>query len=311
IQYLFEKNGIEIPEDASFRLTVDSSYTIHVTGLEDKKLAKSIEQALNSGDNGKNLYDLLKITSPDKHVLHEDNYNYLQVTARNTEALSIGYSCGRLEAVDTSRELSEDSLAEAENQVGLSYFQFCPEPYLNSKLLGWVGPDVPPYEAARLESQFRLGCPRLSAQIHAGLFPPMSLEEIAKNSDIDPKGEIARNTYLDVISQYQTSARETVADYYAAAHRENSSYALPDAIRHIEEKYRVMESAIFRFDLPPAQREMYYRQEMALLLGNPLTLYDPYALASTGGILTSEELRSRAVQAVRDKLAALRAQKEQ
>ena len=46
IQYIFKQEGIEIPEGASFRLTVDPDYTIHVSGLEDEKLAESIAQAL-------------------------------------------------------------------------------------------------------------------------------------------------------------------------------------------------------------------------------------------------------------------------
>ena len=87
IQYIFKQEGIEIPEGASFRLTVDPDYTIHVSGLEDEKLAESIAQALNSGDNGENLHQHLKITSPDG------------------ESLGVNYSNGHLEALDAQQEL--------------------------------------------------------------------------------------------------------------------------------------------------------------------------------------------------------------
>ena len=64
IQDLLAENGIELPTGAAFRLTVDQDYTIHVTGLEDEEQATAIEQALNRGDNGKNLYNHLKLTIP-------------------------------------------------------------------------------------------------------------------------------------------------------------------------------------------------------------------------------------------------------
>ena len=50
---------------------------------------------------------------------------------------------------------------------------------------------------------------------------------------------------------------------------------------------------------------MYYRQERALLMGSRVTLLDPYALASAGGVLNAEECHNKAMQAVREKLDAL------
>ena len=47
---------------------------------------------------------------------------------------------------------------------------------------------------------------------------------------------------------------------------------------------------------------MYYRQEMALLTGSLLTMRDPYALASTGGVLSAEEMHDLAMKAVLEKL---------
>lgn len=57
IKELFEKNGITIPKDTSFRFTVDPyDFYIRAEGLADKALTEQIEKALNQGDNGMNLY---------------------------------------------------------------------------------------------------------------------------------------------------------------------------------------------------------------------------------------------------------------
>lgn len=72
-------------------------------------------------------------------------------------------------------------------------------------------------------------------------------------------------------------------------------------MQHIRDKYQNQDSAVFRFDLPPAQRTMFFHQELALLTGSP----DPYALASTGGTLTAEAMHDKAMQAVLEKLDAL------
>lgn len=100
IQDLLAENGIELPADASFRLTVDQDYTIHVTGLEDEEQAAAIEQALNRGDNGKNLYNHLKLTTP------------------SGENLGVDYANGHLAAVDTQQELDDKTLDEVKRQAG-------------------------------------------------------------------------------------------------------------------------------------------------------------------------------------------------
>ena len=288
IQYIFEKEGIEVPKDVSFRLTVDSNYTIHVTGLEDKELAASMEQALNIGKNGENLYNHLKTTAPD------------------STNLGVNYVNGHLEALDISQELGEDALAEVTKQTGpiCSHYSeaYNPlqEPFLCTRttILGREGkPEVTPEEWVRMESDARLAGPAFVAQLRAGEFYTPTLKVTTELKD----------TYSGVedINQHEMDTQKTIEDYYAAAHRENSSYPFDEAIQHIKDKYKNMESSIFRFDLPPAQRDMYYRQEMALLTGSPLTMRDPYALASAGGVLTPEDLRDLAMKAVLDRLDAL------
>ncbi len=68
INQIFKENGIEVPEGVALNFTVDPyDYAIHVTfnaketGEEvdflTPEMEKKIEEALNKGDNGKNLYD--------------------------------------------------------------------------------------------------------------------------------------------------------------------------------------------------------------------------------------------------------------
>ena len=65
---------------------------------------------------------------------------------------------------------------------------------------------------------------------------------------------------------------------------------------------------LFRSDLPKEQRDMYYRQERALLTGARVTLFDPYALAAMGGIQTAQDSHQFAMQEVQQKMDDLRKQ---
>ncbi len=288
IQYIFKQEGIEIPEGASFRLMVDPDYTIHVSGLEDEKLAESIAQALNSGDNGENLHQHLKITSPDG------------------ESLGVNYSNGHLEALDAQQELGKEALAEVRKQVGSICFHYSSAYNPHQGPLGVMAlPGTPERTPAERESSYaavRLGAPEMLARERAGEFYQSSLQLNAQYRDIDRVDTVARNLYSDFYLQHTMNTQKTIEDYYAAAHRENSSYPFEEGVQHIKDKYQNPESSLFRFDLPPAQRDMYYRQEMALLTGSLLTMRDPYALASTGGVLSAEEMHDLAMKAVLEKL---------
>ena len=79
-------------------------------------------------------------------------------------------------------------------------------------------------------------------------------------------------------------------------------------MEHIAEKYLRPDSDIFRADLTEAERDMAYRQERALLTGARLTLFDPYALASIGGVQTAQTSHQLAMQAVLEKMNELRNQ---
>ena len=60
INQLFKDNNISIPNDVSFKFSINPyDFTIAVLGLEDKELTGRIEKLLNVGDNGKYFYDHL------------------------------------------------------------------------------------------------------------------------------------------------------------------------------------------------------------------------------------------------------------
>jgi len=290
---LLAESGIEIPADTSFRLTVDQGYTIHVTGLEDEEQATAIEQAFNRGDNGKNLYNHLKLTAPDG------------------ENLGVNYENGHLSAVDTQQALDDNTLREIKKQAGPVWARYSGtynphQEAMNKRILS-LDPDSPlnnQENKDRMSAAVRVGAPEIIAEFRARQ-QDMSLV-INQNRDIDPDGSIALKTYMRAYAQPAVNARKTIADYYAEAHAENSSYPFLEGLEHIAEKYKRPDSGIFRSDLTEAQRDMAYRQERALLTGARLTLFDPYALASIGGIQTAQTSHQNAIQAVLEKMNELR-----
>ncbi len=295
IRDLLTENGIELPADTSFRLTVGRDYTIHATGLEDKEQAAAIEQALNRGDNGKNLY------------------NHLRLTAPNGENLGIDYANGHLAPVDMQQELDDKTLDEVKRQAGPAWARYSStynphQEAMNEKILS-LDPDSPlntRENKDRMSAAVRVGAPEVIAEFRARQ-QDMSLV-INQNRDVDPDGSAALKTYIRAYAQPAVNARKTIESYYAEAHAENSAYPFLEGLEHIAEKYKRPDSGIFRSDLPQAQRDMAYRQERALLTGARLTLFDPYALASIGGVQTAQASHQGAMQAVMEKMNELRNQ---
>lgn len=131
---------------------------------------------------------------------------------------------------------------------------------------------------------------------------------INQNRDSDPDGSIALKTYMRTYAQPAVNAKKGIESYYAEAHAENSAYPFLEGLEHIAEKYKRPDSGIFRSDLTQAQRDMAYRQERALLTGARLTLFDPYALVSIGGVQTARASHQSAMQAVLKQMNELRNQ---
>lgn len=291
IQDIFAENDIEAP--ASFRLTVDQAdYSIHVAGVEDEELAQAMGQALNQGGNGKNLY------------------HHLSLTASNKEPLEVDYTNGRLSDVDAELEFDDKTLSEIKKQAGPIWARYSStynphQEAMNEKILS-LDPDSPlntQENKDRISAAVRVGAPEIIAEFRARQ-QDMSLV-INQNREVDPDGSIALQTYVRAYAQPAMEARKVITAYYADAHAENSSYPFTQGLEHIAQKYKHPDSAIFRSDLPKAQRDMYYRQERALLTGARVTLFDPYALASIGGIQTAQASHEYAMQAVQAKMAEL------
>ena len=296
IHEIFSESGIEVPTNVSFQLTVDQSdYSIHVTGLEDEELTKAMEQALNRGDNGKNLY------------------NHLKLTTQDGEALCVDYANGHLADVNTQHEMDDKTLSEVKKQAGPTWARYSStynphQEAMNERILS-LDPDSPlntKENKDRMSAAVRVGAPEIIAEFRARQ-QDMRLV-INQNRDIDPDGSITLKTYMRAYAQPAVNARKTIEGYYAEAHAENSAYPFLEGLEHIAEKYKRPDSGIFRSDLTQAQRDMAYRQERALLTGARLTLFDPYALASIGGVQTAQASHQSAMQAVMEKMIELRNQ---
>lgn len=218
VQTLLAENGIDLADDTSFRLTVEQpGYSIKVSGLEDDALAEAIEQALNSGDNGKNLY------------------NHLKLTGSN----SVEYANGHLAALDAQQELTDSTLAEIKKQAGPIWARYSStynphQKAMNEKILS-LNPDSPLNTQERMDrisAAVRVGAPEIIAEFRTRQ-NDLSLV-INENRAVDPDGSIALQTYLRAYAQPAIDARKTITEYYTDAHQENSSY--PFALQAVQAK---------------------------------------------------------------------------
>ncbi len=201
VQTLLAENGIDLADDTSFRLTVEQpGYSIKVSGLEDDALAEAIEQALNSGDNEKNLYNHLKLTGSD----------------------SVEYANGHLAALDAQQELTDSTLAEIKKQAGPIWARYSStynphQKAMNEKILS-LNPDSPLNTQERMDrmsAAVRVGAPEIIAEFRTRQ-KDLSLV-INENREVDPDGSIALQTYLRAYAQPAIDARLTLFDPYALA----------------------------------------------------------------------------------------------
>lgn len=132
---------------------------------------------------------------------------------------------------------------------------------------------------------------------------------------VEPGGKIAAATYVESLLQQYMCAENTIKAYYDSAHQENLSQpSLVDGLNYISVKYTKLgldlNSPYYRSDMSDAERKMAFEQERAMLLGGRVILGDPYALASSGGVINVKDADRIARQAVRDKLDELRRERE-
>lgn len=134
--------------------------------------------------------------------------------------------------------------------------------------------------------------------------------EVSWDKMVDPDGSIAAKAYVEsLVTQYQ-KVQNTIKAYYSGAHRDNLSQpSQTEALHRLSLKYTKlgldMNSPYYRADMSEAERNMSFEQERALLLGGNLTMKDPYALASSGGLLNVKDADKIANQVVKDKLDEL------
>ncbi|MDE7254868.1 MAG: hypothetical protein K2N54_01675 [Helicobacter sp.] len=134
--------------------------------------------------------------------------------------------------------------------------------------------------------------------------------EVNWNATVDPDGKIYARTYAESLVKQYESAKNTIEQYYASAHKDNLAQGSEAAaMNYLALKYtkfgRDVGSPYYRSDMSEAERQMALRQERALLLGGRVTLGDPYALQSVGGMLNMEQTEKIAKQAAQDAINQL------
>lgn len=321
LQDILTKNEIELPKDAAFSLTVDETYTIHVTGLEDEELTASLEEALNRGENGKNLYGHLKVSVPDG------------------EPLRVDYKDGHLSPVDQDREWDDTSLREMKKQAGPAWTRYSTayDPHqgpMNDKILTLDAEFVHDQEQFdRLCSAVRMGAreaieeyystqkgslkeqevPVEDAPAEDALITPVTVNTLHGPVEIQPiadAGEENAETtfpshFMAVVKQLMAK-KAIVEEYYAKQHAENMRFPNPN--QHIMDKYVNYRSPYFRSDLTEEERKICLEQERTCLYGGQLSVDShDIALREDGGwsmckveINAINEVRSQVSQSVND-----------
>ena len=126
---------------------------------------------------------------------------------------------------------------------------------------------------------------------------------------VDPDGSIARKTYFESYLGQLKDMENTIKSYYADAYEEAVSAPI-DSLAFISGKYLCDWSDYYDLDIPAQERQWTYYQLRAMLTGSNVALNDPYALASSGGTKTVDEMDKIAKQAVKDKLDSLIKERE-
>lgn len=133
--------------------------------------------------------------------------------------------------------------------------------------------------------------------------------EVDPYRKVDPDGSIARKTYFESYLGQLKDMEDTIKCYYADAYEEAVSAPI-DSLGFISGKYLCDWSDYFDPNIPKQERQWTHHQLWAMLTGSNVALNDPYALASSGGTKTVDEMDKIAKQAVKDKLDSLIKERE-
>ena len=127
---------------------------------------------------------------------------------------------------------------------------------------------------------------------------------------VDPDGSIANKIYFESYLGQLKEQEDIIKCYYADAYKEAVSSPI-GGLTFISGKYLCDWSDYFDSSIPKQERQWTHHQLWAMLTGSNVALNDPYALASSGGTKTVDEMDKIAKQAVKDKLDALIKEAEQ
>ena len=159
-----------------------SRNTAHIK-IQSNTASEAIEQALNQGDNGKNLYHHLKLATP------------------AGEEPGVDYANGHLTPLDTQRELDDSTLSEIKKQAGPTWARYSTtynphQEAMNDKILT-LEPDSPlntKEQMDRLSAAVRVGAPEIIAEFRARQ-NHMSLP-VHPNHVLNPDGSVSLDDYL-------------------------------------------------------------------------------------------------------------------
>lgn len=128
--------------------------------------------------------------------------------------------------------------------------------------------------------------------------------EVDPYQKVDPDGSIARKVYFESYLGQLKDMENTIKSYYADAYEEAVSAPI-DSLAFISGKYLCDWSDYYEPNIPKQERQWTHHQLWAMLTDTNVALNDPYALASSGGTKTVDEMDKIAKQAVKDKLDSL------
>lgn len=128
--------------------------------------------------------------------------------------------------------------------------------------------------------------------------------EVDPYRTVDPDGSIARKTYFETYIGQLIKQEDTIKSYYADAYNEAVSSPI-DSLAFISGKYLCNWSNYFDPSMSEKERQWTHHQLYAMLTDAHVALNDPYALATSGGAKTVEQMDKMAKQAVKNKLDML------
>ena len=134
--------------------------------------------------------------------------------------------------------------------------------------------------------------------------------EVDPYRKVDPDGSIANKIHFESYLGQLKEQEDTIKHYYADAYKEAVSSPI-GGLAFISGKYLCDWSDYFDSSIPKQERQWTHHQLWAMLTGSNVALNDPYALASSGGTKTVDEMDMIAKHAVKDKLDALIKEAEQ